>query len=1268
MTLRNTIFHRRQVLGEETSNNALFGIWIFEEMWMGRPALETGIWSLSCLFGDANSALTAALQPLKHADWFMPEHKNLKDQLQQLHLRTEETSVMFWVALPILLAGFMYCLSLLYLILHFLKNSGRYSEANQFYNDLIKEGASYVKANYDEASLQPYFEVYKGHVFGIWWPFNYLSAAHRQGCCYRRRAFGGETKPLILSTLLVVYGATMIGFMRPWFCGHHLDKQFMVYANTITCGEGDHGKLTWYAYLGCVIWGLLFPVGIFYMISHRQHQLLHEEWWKAENCILIIGYNAKCAWWEAVNFFDKFCLALVAHNTTDNDHQVLLQMFLALSYGAVNIAFRPCDKRCNGLLWKAQIALISLRVVDCIMLDMLLLTESSTAWGLLLVSGLLLNLIFVYFILRTLRRHALQTFVNSYDQSDSLSWLSVSGQVPRISRCRKMIKYFADSIAASHKSLQRTQPYVSFDNLLGWVTIVGNRGDLAVNPSIERGHRSHNRSGRPDLSCAPLVPTNVSQDVLMVPASVYHRMWLQQVIVESMSSILTSLRHGSTFSVSLMEFVIRAGFLFAHKHSTDNRLTKEEQESSDAPDTHGEQKLPDDIVMLTMGDSLEKTVGQMEANQFLHNLSHDVVHKLADMHTAGRVKTGSALHLKLQESKSPGRTAMDDLHSSPEIFSLVEDTETTLELLLDEVRHRTHMPSRLKAGKESDIGMDQAEADETVAGQAIRVASKGVRKAGEQVQNVTDASKEHIESMHNVTAPNHGTASSSTKPTHDQDQQRVQLREKYKIDYELTAAKKAQLTHWVRLMLNPHLYSRGVRLELLQQGMMRMQMMRRGEVKFMLDKFENAWVDHMSFKALVLKRYANATKDMPMQADIEESKPEITLNDLEDTVAETLKLGRFSGKEQAQDPVKQARAAYRWARLAAIRGNAFSNFNSAELVRICKHNTKRKYYDLEMELARKAGYLDQKKELLASLAGIALAAPLKRNLAGDEGTAPAGTTAEDEGTAPAGTTAESTNTLRPVALVTGAGSGIGRALALLLAENGSDIVAVDNDSTRELRGPSIAYVVADVGTAEGVDLVMKEVGTRPVKILAHVAGVIDFSPLLTIGRSSVNEMIRTHMYGAAFLTAALAPNLKADGSARILLTAGSGRIPSFGGFGATEAALKTLWLALRDECADFAGVALCMPGVVRTPFWDKCLTKEDWQFQSSFRERFESGDFHTAEEVAQWMTALLQEAQVNATDFKGREHNIDNPEQHYGVKVTLTSEGKGFVNATDTPT
>merc|ERR1719486_416997 len=51
----------------------------------------------------------------------------------------------------------------------------------------------------------------------------------------------------------------------------------------------------------------------------------------------------------------------------------------------------------------------------------------------------------------------------------------------------------------------------------------------------------------------------------------------------------------------------------------------------------------------------------------------------------------------------------------------------------------------------------------------------------------------------------------------------------YKSEYELGRAKQSQLMNWVQLMFNPNLYCQGVRLDQLQQGMMRVAMMKRGE-------------------------------------------------------------------------------------------------------------------------------------------------------------------------------------------------------------------------------------------------------------------------------------------------------------------------------------------------------------------------------------------------------------------------------------------------------
>merc|ERR1712166_522862 len=101
--------------------------------------------------------------------------------------------------------------------------------------------------------------------------------------------------------------------------------------------------------------------------------------------------------------------------------------------------------------------------------------------------------------------------------------------------------------------------------------------------------------------------------------------------------------------------------------------------------------------------------------------------------------------------------------------------------------------------------------------------------------------------------------------------------------------------------------------------------------------------------------------------------------------------------------------------------------------------------------------------------------------------------------------------------------------------------------------------------------------------------------------------------------------------------------------------MKALWLALQDECADFAGVALCSPGVVKTPLWEPLLTNKDWPLLPVVGARFAGGDWRTAEEAAEWYAALLDESQVNDEVFKTTEFNIDDPYHTFGIKVSPTS-------------
>jgi len=125
------------------------------------------------------------------------------------------------------------------------------------------------------------------------------------------------------------------------------------------------------------------------------------------------------------------------------------------------------------------------------------------------------------------------------------------------------------------------------------------------------------------------------------------------------------------------------------------------------------------------------------------------------------------------------------------------------------------------------------------------------------------------------------------------------------------------------------------------------------------------------------------------------------------------------------------------------------------------------------------------------------------------------------------------------AIVTGAGSGIGRATALRLAREGAAVVAADISEARleELRAgnPDLALipVTADVATGDGVAAVAASAGGR-VDTLANVAGIMDgFLPLDEIDDQTWERVFAVNVTSMMRLTRAVLP---------IMLEAGGGAI------------------------------------------------------------------------------------------------------------------------------
>ncbi|HEY7638750.1 MAG TPA: SDR family NAD(P)-dependent oxidoreductase [Steroidobacteraceae bacterium] len=186
---------------------------------------------------------------------------------------------------------------------------------------------------------------------------------------------------------------------------------------------------------------------------------------------------------------------------------------------------------------------------------------------------------------------------------------------------------------------------------------------------------------------------------------------------------------------------------------------------------------------------------------------------------------------------------------------------------------------------------------------------------------------------------------------------------------------------------------------------------------------------------------------------------------------------------------------------------------------------------------------------------------------------------------------------RPLAIVTGASSGIGRELALVAAEQGFDlIVAADtslDESAAQLRalGAEVEAVQCDLATVEGVDQVVRSVGDRPVAALLANAGHGLGRAFLDQEFADIEHVIDTNITGTIYLAHQIGKRMRGADAGRILFTGSiAGYMPgSFQAvYNASKAFVDSFALALRNELQDTGVTVTClMPGVTDTEFFER---------------------------------------------------------------------------------
>ena len=172
-----------------------------------------------------------------------------------------------------------------------------------------------------------------------------------------------------------------------------------------------------------------------------------------------------------------------------------------------------------------------------------------------------------------------------------------------------------------------------------------------------------------------------------------------------------------------------------------------------------------------------------------------------------------------------------------------------------------------------------------------------------------------------------------------------------------------------------------------------------------------------------------------------------------------------------------------------------------------------------------------------------------------------------------------------VAVVTGAGRGLGRAYARMLAERGANVVVNDsggalsgdgvdaapaNDVVREIKsaGGEAAACTESVATPTGGAAIIAAALERygRLDILIHNAGIVRSSPLQQMSHEDFDAVLDVHLRGAFHVVRPAFPHMCASGYGRIVLTSSIGGL--YGNHGvANYAAAKAGVIGLSNVVA-----------------------------------------------------------------------------------------------------
>ncbi|HVB77039.1 MAG TPA: SDR family NAD(P)-dependent oxidoreductase [Candidatus Nitrosotalea sp.] len=232
-----------------------------------------------------------------------------------------------------------------------------------------------------------------------------------------------------------------------------------------------------------------------------------------------------------------------------------------------------------------------------------------------------------------------------------------------------------------------------------------------------------------------------------------------------------------------------------------------------------------------------------------------------------------------------------------------------------------------------------------------------------------------------------------------------------------------------------------------------------------------------------------------------------------------------------------------------------------------------------------------------------------------------------------------------VAAVTGAGSGIGRAVALGLASAGAQVAAIDlsDDGLQATAAMapagSIRIMVQDVSRAGELGQLMGQIEGELGRLdhVVSAAGVVAVMPFMELTPEAWERLFAVNVTGTFFTLQAAARVMVAAGrgGSMVSLASLAGRLgrPQYSHYAASKAAVISLSRSAAAALAPSIRVNCVCPGIIATPMWEQLDRESAMRFDRASGETFERavaeaplGRAGTPEEVSDLILYLLSDA------------------------------------------